>query len=871
MRNPRPPKLAAWLFKKLLKKEDVSHRLGDLEEVFNRFCNEYGRFHAWKWYWREVIRSIPFFIDFSIYRSVIMFKNYFKTAWRSTIRHKGHSIINMTGLVIGFSCFILIGLFVQYELSYDRFHEKAEQIYRVITKIDYAEGSVKENTWNCTPMPLKSAIKNDFPEVLSATRLWLSSSVVRYKDQIHFEKKLFLADPEFFEIFSFPLIKGNARTALSDPSSIVLTQETAVKYFSNEDPMGKKMQINDRDHTVTGIARRAPNNSHFRFDFLIPYSSVLATSWGRAQWNRWSSIHNPTYILLNPGVNPREFEAKLPAFFKKHAGEKSNFNLQIEPMTSIHLHGNLRGELDINGDIQYVTIFSAMALFILLIACFNFVNFTTSRSQKRVKEVGIRKVLGAARKNLTYQFFIESMLFLVFASVLAIPCVRLLLPSFSTIVGRELSVGHLITCKNLFLFAGVFLFVGMVSSAYPSLYISSFQPAKVIKGMVTTKGRKRFLLRNGLVLGQFIMSVALIICTLIVTRQLNFIRNKRLGFSKEHIIALTIRDHELRKNLEAFKQTLLKQASVVDACYQSRLPNEIRHVGSFYVEGRIKDEAVKTYVTYVDHEYVHFYNMKIAEGRDFSREMMTDLDHAALVNQCAVKELGFDDPIGKRIEVWGRNLTIVGVVEDFHFLPLRQSIAPITISLSRPSFLSYYGLKHGFLAIKISSQDIPRTLSLIEGEFKRFSPNYAFEYSFLDDRIDNMYKTDWQSGQAFSYFSTIAIIIACCGLFGLSAFSAERRTKEIGVRKVLGASIPGLFYLVSKDLTKWVLISNVVAWPLAYFVMKNWLRDFAYRVDPVLWLFVLSAGAAYGIALLTVSYQSLKVALSNPIYSLRYE
>lgn len=871
MQNIKPPRLATWIFKKFLKKEDISHRLGDLEEVYRQIYNKYGGFYAWKWYWREVIKSIPKFIDFSIYRRLSMFNNYLKIAWRSMIKHKGHSLINITSLMIGFSCFILIGLFVQYELSYDRYHEKAEQIYRVVTKIDYADGSGTENIWNCTPMPLKSAIQNDFPEVLSATRVYLRSGVARYEDQIHFERKLFLVDPEFFEIFSFPLLKGNAETALNDPTSVVLTQEAALKYFGNEDPMGKIMQINDRDHTITGIAMRAPKNSHFRFDFLVPYSILLATSNGRAHWNRWTSIHNPTYILLDQGVNPREFEAKLPTFFKKYAGEKSNFNLQIEPMTSIHLHGNLRGELDNNGDMEYVNIFSAMALFILLIACFNFVNLSTARSEKRAKEVGIRKVVGADRRNLTHQFFLESMLFIVIASVLAIPCVLLLLPGFNTIVGRELSFEYLLTSNNLFLFAGMFLFVGLISAGYPSLYLSSVQPAKVIKGMVTQQGRKRFLLRNWLVIGQFIMSIALIICTLIVTRQLDFIRNKRLGFSKEHIVALTIRDHELRRNLDAFKQTLRQQGSVVDVCYQSRLPSEIRHVGSFYIEGRSEDETVKTYVTYVDYEYVHFYNLRIVAGRDFSREMMTDLDHAALVNQCAVKELEFDDPIGKRIAVWGRDLTIVGVVEDFHFLPLRQSIAPVTISLSRPSFLSYYGLRYGFLAIKISSQDIPHALSLIEHEFKKFSPKYAFEYSFLDDRIDNMYETDRQSGKAFSYFSIIAIIIACCGLFGLSTFSAEQRTKEIGVRRVLGASIPGLFYLVSKDLTKWVLISNLVAWPVAYFVMKNWLQDFAYRVDLGFWVFVLSAGAVYGIALLTVSYQSLKAALANPIESLRYE
>ena len=855
----------------ILSSEKSQELFGDLDEIYPYKVEKIGPLRAKMWVWLQALGTIPVCVMNAMCWRMIMLRSYLKIAWRSMKKQKSHSLINMAGLMIGFSCFILIGLFVQYELSYDRYHVKADQIYRVAVQIDYANGSETDNIWNCTPMPLKDAIETDFPEVLSATRVDQRSGVVRYNDQIHFEQQLYVADPAFFNIFSFPLFKGDAQTALNDPTSVILTQETAKKYFGKDDPMGKVMQIHDRDHTVTGIAKRAPENSHFHFDLIIPYASVLATSFGKNQWSNWGSIHGATYILLDRGVNPRELEAKLPAFFKKYAGEKSSYNLQLEPMTSIHLHGNLRGELDTNGDMQYVTIFSATAVFILLIACFNYINLSTAQSQKRAKEVGIRKVAGADRRNLTHQFFLESMFCTSIASFFAIPCVLLLLPGFNSMVGRDLSFNLLLNSKNLLSFAGVVLCVGFISGGYPALYLSSFQPAKVIKGVVGHRGRRRYFLRNGLVIGQFVMSIALIICTLVVTRQLDYIRNKRLGFSKEHIVALTIRDHELRRNLDAFKQALRQQAAVVDVCYQSRLPSEIRHVGSFDVEGRTEEEAVKTYVTYVDFDFIHFYNMKIVEGRDFSREMTTDLNQAGLLNQCAVKELGYDDPIGKKVRVWGRDLTIVGVVEDFHFLPLQQSMAPVTISLSKPSFLSRYGFRYGYLTVKISSHDIPRTLASIEKEFKSFSPNYAFEYSFLDDRIDRMYTPDQQSGQSFSFFSYVAILIACFGLFGLSAFSAEQRTKEIGVRKVLGGSIPSLFYLVSKDLTKWVLISNLIAWPIAYVVMRQWLQHFAYRMDLDLWVFILSAILTYLFALLTVSFQSAKAALANPIESLKYE
>ena len=867
----KPPRLAEWILRQTTKSVEKFSILGDYEEEFVEIADTAGLRKARVWYLRQTLNSvIPFLLN-KYYWRLAMFNSYLKIALRNIKRYKGYSFINITGLTVGITCFILILLYVQHELSYDKYHKNANEIYRIVTEISYSNTSEEKNIWNCTPFPLKAAIEDDFPEVLSATRVLDNPGAVKFKNQIHHEEKLFLVDPEFLEIFSFPLVKGNPETALNDPSSVLLTEETAVKYFGQEDPLGKAIQINNYDHQVTGILKAVSKNSHFTFDVLVPFLNVRRTDWGISHWTNWGGIHGPTYIRLQNGVDPVEFEKKLPAFFKRHAGEELNYILHLEPMASIHLKGKLRGELELNGDTRVVNIFSATGLLILLIACFNYINLSTARSEKRAKEVGIRKVAGADRRNLTVQFFMESMIFSLLAFILSIPCVNVLLPLFGSMVGRELHFNLLMSRGWLFSLIGIAVFVGLVSGGYPALYLSSFKPVRVIKGIRHWGRNKATSLRNVLVVGQFMISVALIICTMVIINQLNYIKNRKLGFSKEHIVAVIIRDGELRNNLEPLKNTLSQHARISDVCYQERLPSEIRNIGSFSFEGMTEEDQIKTYVNFTDHNYLNFYNIELSAGRNFSKEMTTDLDRAALLNQSAVNAIRFDNPIGKRVVVWGREYTIIGVLKDFHFLSLHQSIAPLIIGLSQPSFLFGYGFQRGYLTLKLSSKDIQNTLTFIKKEFKKISPNYAFEYSFLDDRIDRMYNEDKRAGKTYSYFSSIAIIIACLGLFGLAAFSAERRTKEIGIRKVLGASMPTLLILISKDLTKWILVSNVIAWPVAYGVMNKWLQNFAYRINLGIDVFAASTFVALLIALITVSYQSIKAARANPVDSLRYE
>jgi len=865
------PKIFKWLLENL--QSDYNSSSEDLAEEFTFLIDEIGIKKAKAWYRWQVIKSIPSCLRHKFNWSFVMIFNYLKIALRSMKRQKINSFINIASLVIGMTCFILILLYVQHELSYDKYHKNANEIYRVYTEISYSNSLETSNT-NCTPLPLAPAIENDFPEITNATRLLGKAGVIKYNNQIHYEDLMFLADTEYLKIFSFPLLKGDSETALSDPFSVVMTQETAVKYFDQENPLGKVVQINNNDHKVTGILKSIPKNSHFQFEVLVPFSIYQKTSFGQSHWNNWGSIHGPTYIQLEKGINSADLEAKLPDFFARHAGENAPKNtgyaFRLEPLTSIHLEGKLESELEANSDKKIVTIFSITGLMILLIACFNYINLSTARSEKKAKEVGIRKTVGANRRKLTVQFLLESLIFSVLAFFLSIFCVKFLLPIFGSMVGRELDFSLLMSSKWLLTFLGIVLFVGFVSGSYPSFYLSSFQPTRVIKGIRFEGKNKASFFRNALVVGQFIISVALIVCTLVITKQLSFIQNRNLGYNKEHIVAVTVRDQDLRNNLEPFKNSLTQHAGVLDICYQDRLPYAIRHIGTIYFDGMTEDDRVKSYVSFIDEHYADFYDMKFLAGRNFSKEMSTDIK-AALVNESAVKAIGYENPIGKKLEIWGTNYTIIGMLDDFHYLPLHQTIAPLVLGLSEPSFLTQMGFNRGYLTMKVFSENIQNTLAFIEENFKTFSPNYAFEFSFLENRINRMYVEDQRTSKTFSYFSLIAILIACMGLFGIATFAAERRTKEIGIRKTLGASFLRIIFLLTKDLTKWIIISNIIAWPLAYLLMNKWLQNFAYRIDLGINVFLASALVALLIAILTVSYQSIKATTSKPIDSLRYE
>ena len=798
-----------------------------------------------------------------------MFKNYLKIALRNIKRNKGYSFINIAGLSVGLTCCILILLYVKYEFSYDRYHENADNIYRVVMK---QPGNVyMGNDWfNVGPGGLKSTLMEEYPEVIYSTRAKREGGYIYHNNNIFEERSIFFVDPEFFKIFSFPLISGDPETAVKEPFSMLITQRIAKKYFGNEDPVGKIINV-DKEYyfEVRGVLDNCPENSHFTFDILASFNSLYTAYGGKDRietWNRGNDSWN-TYIQLPENFNPKDLESKFPAMVKKYRGEDSKHEFHLQPLTSIHLHSNINFEIEANGDIRYIYIFSAIAFFIMLIACLNYMNLATARAASRFKEIGVRKVIGAGRRHLIRQFLGESMIFTTAALLTSLILVSLLLPSFGSFINRNLEYNIFSDIPILIYLVCIALCVGSVSGSYPALYMSALKPANVIKGSLSKgiAGKRSSAFRNSLVVVQFVISIVMIVCTLTVYRQLNFIKNSKLGFIKNHIVTSYLYDINLRENLEPFKNDLSQYPRINDVYINGSLPVTISSNSSARWEGLAEGEkGPLTYMGFVNYNFLDFFNIELIEGRNFSKEFSTDISQAVILNETAVEVTGWENPIGKKFRVF-RDGVVIGVIKNFHNTSLHLKVEPMALYLTRPNRSS------GHFAVKISSDDISGTLAFIENKFKEYFPGYPFNYSFLDERVDRMYRTEQRLGQIFNYFTFIAIFISCLGLFGLASFTAEQRTREIGIRKVLGASISGILMLISREFVKWVLTANVIAIPIAYIAMNKWLQNFAYRTHIGIWTFVISVAMALIIALISVSYQSVKAATANPVDSLRYE
>ena len=796
-----------------------------------------------------------------------MIKNYLKTTLRIVKRHKGYSFINIFGLSVGLACTILMLIYVRHELSYDRFHKNAENIYRVIYK--------KEMDWYAlSPGALKSALLADFPEVARAVRICPWGGYINFNGSINYgsnryiENKFLIVDQEFLEVFTFPLISGDPKTALSEPFSVVLTQEMAEKYFGNENPMGKILKFDNRDdYKITGILKNIQANSHFSFDFLISLETMYYTSYrGRKSdlinWTHWFSA---TYIQLEKNCNPNVLEDKLQALVKKHIDERSKNEFHLQSLTKIYLNP-INPPIGKTSDIRYIYLFSAIAFISMLIACFNYMNLSTAHSAHRLKEIGVRKVIGAGRLHLIRQFLGESILFAIIAFILSILFVELLLPAFGSLFDKELNFGFFYGSWLVFAFICGAILVGIISGSYPALFLSSIGPLNILKGGFNIGSKRSSGVRNSLVIIQFIFSIGLIICTFTIYNQLNYIKNIDLGFKKDNTIIIPVTEMNLERDYEPFKNELSQHSQISDISISSKLPSLITGGGNAKWEGKT-EQNIKFTRGFVDYNFLDFYSIELLEGRNFSKRMIADIKTAYILNETAVRAIGWKEPIGKRFNQWGdEDGVVIGVVDDFHHLPLHQRIEPLVLSLIQNEWE-----EAGFISIKISPHDIVGTLSFIEEKYKQFSPDSPFSYSFFDERIDRMYKSEQKLGQSFVGFTLIAVCIACLGLFGLTSFTAGQRTKEIGIRKVLGASVSGIVCLLSKELVKWVLMANLIAWPLAWFFLNRWLQNFAYRIDASIWTFILSTALALVIALLTVSYQSIKAATANPVDSLRYE
>lgn len=802
-----------------------------------------------------------------------MLRNYLNIALRSLRAQKGYALINLTGLAVGMACCILLLLYVQHELSYDRFHANSDSIYRI--QMDRYSGDEKVFSSAVTFPMVGPTLAQDFPEVTTTARLLPTGSVLQYADQAFRQRDMFYADSTFLTLFSFPFVVGDPVSALTQPNTIVLSEANAIRFFgSAADAMGRTMQLNGQQSlTVSGVYADLPANSHITFDALVSFVTLEARSEGaRTSWG-WYDFY--TYIQLRPDTDPAAFETKLPAFIDRYKGEAlANLNrrevLLLQPLTDIHLYSNLSWEANVNGNGQTVYFLLIIAGFILVIAWVNFINLSTARSLDRAREVGVRKTLGAARIQLVRQFMLESFLINLLAALASLALVYLTLPYFVELIGVELSLSVLGGSVILVGLVALFVVGTVLAGLYPAFFLSSFRPVQVLKGGGASLS-KGLGFRRGMVVFQFAASIVLIAGTFIVSQQIAFMQAQDLGIDMDQKLVLrgpaVLADRDAYpEQFDVFRQVALQQTAVSSFSAVSSVPgNENFWIGGFRTEQMAETEAQDIYLVGIDYAFVDAFGVKLLAGRAFDEAFGTD-NESIILNATAARLLGFDTSeaaLEGRI-VWGDGTRpIIGVVEDYHVASLKESVDPMMFLL-RPNTRSYY-------TMQVNTADLPATLATLEAEWNRVFPGNPFEYFFLDSFFDQQYRSDRLFGRVFGLFAMLAIAIACLGLFGLAAFSVQRRTKEIGIRKVLGASIPNLLRLLSKEYAMLVLLASVVAWPIAYILMQQWLQGFALHIDVNLTVLLLAGGIALAIALLTVSYNALKAALSDPIQALRYE
>ena len=862
MKQPssRIPKFGDWLLRLLARYDINPHLRGDFNEEFSLIYEAKGFFRAWFWYWTHLLRSLPFFTRDMLFWRFVMLKNYLKVALRNIKRFKGYFFINTTGLTIGMTCGMLIFLYVQYELSYDRYHENAKNIYRAVSCMSNIK-RMDSSDYSNTPPPLAQVMVEEFPEVINTTQVCKKSGLVQYENKSFNEDKFFFAEPSFLEIFSFPLITGNPETVLKEPFTVLLTEGMSKKYFGDEDPVNKIIKYRregvNHDFKITGVLKNVPKNSHFKFDFLASFPTL--SSLLNYNWNQWFPPQFKIYAHLQENADPSALEKKIEDFLINIQGEK-RYKILLQPLKSIHLHSHLNLEFEENSDIMYVYLFSGIGFFIILIACFNYMNLSTACSLSRSKEIGLRKVMGANRSCLIKQFLVESMLLAGLASAGSIFLVRGILPALNSFIKRDISF-NLFKDPMMFLSLTIFtILIGVFSGSYPAFFLSSFRPTNAIKDSLKLGVKSSSTLRSSLVVIQFVISAVLIICTFVVAKQLNYIKNKGFGLKKEQIVTLNIEDENLRKNYFRLKNELSQHSQILGITVSSKLPNTIDSIG-----GAISRETVPelVYRCFIDSDFFDFYDINLLEGRAFSEKHSIDLEQQTIIlNEAAVKAYDLENPVGQSLNFQGHK-EIIGVIKDFHFHSLHHKIKPLIFI-----FLKNRGY---YFSINVNSEGISRTLSLIEKTFKKYSPDYPFEYSFLDETVERMYHAERKLGQALICFTSVALFISCLGLFGLVSFSTERRTKEIGIRKVLGASIPSILHIFWSEYILKIMLANFIAWPIAFFFMSRWLQNFVYRTHLKFWIFLISTAIALLITFLTVSYQTIKTATADPVDSLRYE
>ncbi len=799
-----------------------------------------------------------------------MLKNYLKIALRHLRKHPGYTFINVAGLAVGIACCLLILLYVQAELRVDRFHTNAERLYRLNKVVTPKAGETEFHV--ITSGPMAPALAADYPEVEQAIRVlpWFDDVLMRHGETSVLVPDVVFVDSNFFDVFSFELVRGDPADVLAAPLSIVLTETTAHRLFGDTDPIGQLLTgLNDLDYTVTGVAADPPVSSHLRFNALVAWSSLLPGQGGlEFGWiARWFPQVLYTYLQLTPGADPATLEAKLPEFMQRHFPQRADqYRLYLQPFTDLYLDSahllhmrNLRV-----GNRTYVYAFAIIALFILLIACINFMNLTTARATKRAQEVGMRKVLGAARRQLIRQFLGESLMMSLVALLLAVALVEVVLPVFQAFTGQVVPSGVWDNPTAMTAMVILFLVIGVAAGAYPAFVLSSFRPMHMLKGLGASS-RDSAGPRKVLVTLQFTISIVLLAGTAVVYQQMAYMQTKNLGFQKEQVVILPIGNTAIQSQFDAFKQTLLQHPNITHAAGSNSVPGGGLMSFGINPEGKEQDESwTAQAIRLDDYDLLETYGMEIATGRYFSEDRPTDATNGVVINEAMARSLGWNDPLGKRLDAPGEvdEGTVIGVIKDFHFESLHQPVAPLFL---------YYAPRHGNLSLRLTGQDLPATLAFIRDTWERFDPAYPFDYAFLDQAVAQLYDSEQRLMQTLSLFAILAILIACLGLFGLASFTAEQRTKEIGVRKVLGASVGSLVLLLSKDFTRLIGIAFVLASPLAYLAAQQWLQDFAYRIDLSWPIFLLAGALALAIAFFTVSYQAIRAAVGDPVKALRYE
>jgi ABC-type antimicrobial peptide transport system permease subunit len=853
----KPPRLAAFILRWAIPPKDRDYLLGDYEESFQRMFQEKGAASASLWYWIQLVQTIPEYFLESLYWKFIMFKNYLIIASRNMRKHKVYSFINISGLVLGLACFFLIFLFIQFEHSFDDFHEKRDDIYRVNQEFVY-KGDRRISTW--TPYEIGRALQEEFPEVAAVARLFrlnFDYILVDNKKDTFFESQHINVDPSFFQIFSFPVIHGDSETFFDSPHSLVISDKVSMKYFGRQDPIGKILNINhEQDFMVSGVVQ-IPGNTDFPYDFFFPFEAF------RTDPSRdWTAFAYRTFVQLHKDIPPKSVARKIWALQEKNVPEEiGRTGLRFQKLSRIHLY---RPDGSPGETVKYMIVFGMSGIFILLMACINFMNLSTALAEKRAKEVGLRKTIGAARKQIIYQFYIESFLISSFAFLCALLMAGLFLPVYHQLIGRRLALGLTNSSIIIGMLTAWFI-TAVVSGSYPALFLSSFRPVQVLKGKFISRSTGSRL-RKGLVIFQFSLSVFFIISTITVRSQLKYIDTRYQMIDKEHLVYLRMEAGSDRRG-PILKEALLKYPEIQNVTVTMALPISIRYNRPIW-SSRSKTPETRLDIIYniADFDYVKTFNLEIVEGRDFSDKNMTDGINCIL-NEEAVQELGLQNPVGKEIVYWDEKVgKIIGIVKNFNYQHVNRNIGPLLLG-ARPDWDDLMT----YLVMRFVSGNPEPALRHVRREWKKINPGIPIELHFFDEAFDRIYRNEQIMSKIFLYFALLTILISCLGLFGLSLFMAEQRTKEIGIRKTLGASISNIVGLISKDFLLLVAASNFISWPAALFFMNKWLQNFTYRVNLKAWIFMLSGLIALTMALLTVCYQTVKAATANPVDSLRYE